>query len=411
MESLLLPLWKNSYKTDTHVVLHQPVMTSLEEMLFMMQSPATIDLSLDLINSTYDALERLVGDLMVPFMQRKISFWEETILQTRRSLFHGNKLFKKFMSRTAGANNAHQQSSLGKDKNGLEYFIFSSTELLMRKLADWSMMLGDYKTAYSTYELLSHDFDHFPNYLASCLEWCAVSVLMGAQNIVTVKMLKNDIDPLIQRAIDTYEACALKDAGTRSAPGAGNEGSIVRSYETRCLFLASELYLSLSDTWTSTPYALQNLETILDECKLGPCSQIMIWERLSDCYYQRIDPRIRHKVLLAPKHIHKSTMEKDDKSSNDDLYEDIAIKGLTRLRKAAFFRLISATKWAEQKQWRQVAWCLKDIEGSYEGIDLVNRENLTLSKLKAELANVEKDDGNYIREKGAIAVVTKNLLE
>lgn len=405
VESILLPLWKDSYKNDSLVTLHQPVMSSLEEMLYMLQTPGANRLPLKLINATYDILEKLVNDLMVPFMQRKISFWEETILQPRKSLFHGAKFFKKFMPKTAGGTNIHQQVSLAKDKYGKEYFVFSSTEFLMRKLADWSMMLSDYKTAYSTYESLSHDFDHFPKYLATCLEWCAISVLMGAQNIVTAKMLKNDIDPLIQRAVETYESCALHD----SSPSDDNERDCpapVRSYETRCMLLASELFLSLSDTWTSTPYALHNLETILAECKLGPCSRIMIWERLSDCYYQRIDPRIRHKVGYSVLKVSEKASEHET-GDDEHLHEDIVTRGFTRLRKAAFFRLIATNKWAEQKQWRQASWCLADIEDSYAGIGFVNRKDLILAKLKEKLANAEMDSPATSTEKYDLHVEEK----
>ncbi|CDH09467.1 probable Trafficking protein particle complex III-specific subunit 85 [Zygosaccharomyces bailii ISA1307] len=389
VESLLLPLWKDSYKDDTEVELHQPVMSSLEEMLYFLQSPTHTRLPLQLINATYTVLENLVKDLMVPFMKRKISYWEETILQPRKSLFHGAKFFKKLMSKNANGLNSHQQVSLSKDKNGKEYFIASSTEFLMRKLADWSMMLSDYKTAYSTYESLVHDFENFPKYLASCFEWCAVSVLMGAQNIVTVKMIKNDIDPLIQRALETYDSCAAdedkKDQGLYIP---------VRSYERRCMFLTSELFLSLSDAWTSIPYALSSLETILTECKLGPCSQIMIWERLSDCYYQRIDPRIRHKASsqgprTAAISVDFTEQGNDNESHDDESHEDIVTRGLTRKRKAAFFRLIAANKWVEQKQWKQASWCLAEIEEAYAGVEFVNRKDLILERLKTQVREAQ----------------------
>lgn len=386
VESVMLPLWKNDYSTDSQVTLHQPVMTSLEEVLNFLREPFKAQLPLKLINSTYDVIESLINDLMVPFMQRKISFWDETILQPRKSLFHGAKFFKKLMSKTSSGTNIHQQASLAKDETGREYFVFSSSEFLMRKLADWSMMLSDYKTAYSTYESLNHDLEHFPKYSASCLEWCAVSVLMGAQNIVTTKMLKNDIDPLIQRAVETYENCALYD--TQFGPDKKNSTMApVRSYETRCMFLASELFLSLSDTWTSTPYALRNLEMILAECRLGPCSQIMIWERLSDCYYLRADPRIRHRINQS--NVKNQTDQDDEQDLEYEETEDIVTKGLTRMRKAAFFQLIAADKWAEQKQWRQASWSLKDVQEAYKGIEFVNRKDLILAKLSEKLKNVE----------------------
>lgn len=386
VESVVLPLWKGDYSAGSQVALHQPVMTSLEEVLYFLQQPFKTQLSLKLINVTYDVLEKLINDLMVPFMQRKISFWEETILQPRKSLFHGAKFFKKLMSKTTSGTNIHQQASLAKDENGKEYFIFSSQEFLMRKLADWSMMLSDFKTAYSTYESLNHDLEHFPKYSASCLEWCAVSVLMGAQNIVTAKMLKNDIDPLIQRAVETYENCALYDTQFNTHKKS-DSAAPVRSYETRCMFLASELFLSLSDTWTSTPYALRNLETILAECKLGPCSQIMIWERLSDCYYLRADPRIKHRVN---QNATKAQMPQVDGEGHEDQdNDDLVTKGLTRMRKAAFFQLIAAEKWVEQKQWTQAHWSLRDVEEAYRGIDFVNRKDLALAKLRGKLESVE----------------------
>lgn len=385
VESLSLPLWKRSYLNDVEVELHQPVMSSLEEMLYFLQCPTNIRLPLQLINVTYDILEKLVKDLMVPFMKRKISFWEETILQPRKSLFHGAKFFKKLISKNSNGPNNNQTASLGKDKSGNEYFVASSTEFLMRKLADWSMMLSDYKTAYSTYESLVNDFESFPKYLASCFEWCAISVLMGAQNIVTVKMIKNDIDPLIQRALETYETCVANESTNDD-----DELYVpVRSYETRCMFLASELFLSLSDTWTSTPYALSSLETILTECRLGPCSQIMIWERLSDCYYQRINPRIRHKN--SAQGIKASSGESRIK---EELNEEIVTRGLTRKRKAAFFRLIAANKWVEQKQWKQASWCLKEIEEAYSGLEFVKREDLILARLKRQVRNVQNDGNN-----------------
>ncbi|QLQ82438.1 hypothetical protein HG537_0H02000 [Torulaspora globosa] len=400
VESVMLPLWRSDYSADSQINLHQPVMSSLEEVLNFLREPCNAVLSLKLINSTYDVLEQLVNDLMVPFMQRKISFWEETILQPRRSLFHGAKFFKKLVSRTTSGTNIHQQSSLAKDENGNEYFVFSSPEFLMRKLADWSMMLSDYKTAYSTYESLNHDVEHFPKYSASCLEWCAVSVLMGAQNIVTAKMLKNDIDPLIQRALESYKNCALYDSKFKTDKE-NDSMTPVRSYETRCMFLASELFLSLSDTWTSTPYALRNLEMILTDCKLGPCSQIMIWERLSDCYYLRADPRIRHRVNQT---IVKNKVDQtDEREAEDETKEDIVTEGLTRMRKAAFFLLVAADKWAEQKQWRQAYWCLKDVQEAYKGIEFINREDLILAKLDKKLNNIqssaeEPKDETYVKE-------------
>lgn len=402
VESILLALWKDSFIYDENSViqLHQPVMSSLEEILFFLQAPTQTTLSLALINSIYDMLDYLVYDLMIPFMKRKVSFWEETILQPRKSLFNGAKFFKKFMNKNP-VNGNHQHNSLTRDSQGNEYFASSSSEFLMRKLADWSMMLSDFKTAYSTYESLMDDLDAFPKYLASCIEWCAVSLLMGAQSIVTVKMIKNDINPLIERALATYENCSQIQRGKGKESNSLDVTEPVRSYETRCMILASELFLSLSNTWTSTPYAIQYLETILDECKLGPCSQIMVWERLSDCYNLRVDPRIKHRVGAMKKDAKDTEdLRGEHKYSTDHFTdEDILSEGLTRRRKAAFFRLIAAKKWAEQKQWRQVSWCLKDIESTYSEIKFLHGNGLILSKLKNQLNLKDVDSAPRPSEK------------
>ncbi|KAG0665922.1 hypothetical protein C6P45_000318 [Maudiozyma exigua] len=397
VETVSLPLWIPQNESTIQVKLHQPVMSSLDEMIYFTQQEDNTELPLKLLDSIYDILDELVHDLLLPFMHRKISFWEESVMQPRRSLFHGSKWMKKFISK-----NTHQQNNtLVKDANGNMYFASSSTEFLLRKLADWSMMTSSFKNAYNTYESLSHELENYPKYMATCLEWEAITLLMGAQSIVTVKMIKNDIVPLLDNALDTYDMSSMR---VQKRDGTVQATEPFRSYETRCMILASELFLSLSDTWTSTPYAIEYLELILSECKLGPCSQIMIWERLSDCYSLRLDPRIKHKVENDSNRKNKLKLQrneekKNDETSNNDnkkVFEheensnyDLVAQGLTRKRKAAFFRLLAAKKWADQKQWRQVAWCLNDVEDEYAHLALATRKNLMLYRLKEDLTDHE----------------------
>ncbi|SMN21105.1 similar to Saccharomyces cerevisiae YDR108W TRS85 Subunit of TRAPPIII (transport protein particle) [Maudiozyma saulgeensis] len=391
VETIALPLWMPQTEATTQVKLHQPVMSSLDEMIYFTQMEKETKLPLKLLHSVYDILDELVHDLLLPFMHRKISFWEDSVMQPRRSLFHGSKWMKKFISK-----NTHQQANtLVKDANGNMYFASSSTEFLLRKLADWSMMTSNFKNAYTTYESLSHELEDYPKYMATCLEWEAITLLMGAQSIVTVKMIKNDIVPLLDNALDTYDMSSMR--AQKREDGGGSSVEPFRSYETRCMILAAELFLSLSDTWTSTPYAIEYLELILSECKLGPCSQIMIWERLSDCYSLRLDPRIRHKVENDNSRKAKLKLQREETSETekgnhaDTSNYDLVAQGLTRKRKAAFFRLLAAKKWADKKQWRQVAWCLNDIEDDYVGLSLTTRKNLILYKLREQLSNYEQN--------------------
>lgn len=437
VESILLPLW-NYQSSAKKVVLHQPIMSSLEETMLSMMNDTTFELPLQLANTIYDRVSILTNDLMIPFMKRKISFWEETILQPRKSIFQNSKFFRRLITKSAPSLN--EGNSITHNNYGLAYFPATSNEFLMRKLADWSFMISDFKTAYSTYELLSRDLDSNPEYLAPCLEWCALAVLMGAQSIVTVKMIKNDIDPLITRALKTYELCAnrarekkslvvktSKSANTSPVLRQGREKSpteiiaydddaqsmtapsqSAQSYETRCMLLAAELFLSLSDTWTSTPYAIKYLETILDECAIGPLSEVLIWERLAYCYALRIDPRTRGRKTPSDV-ISSSDPEKtarpenvgdvkeessDDDNSCDDNYKlpkyDVASVGLSRRRKSTLFELIAAKKWSESNQWRRSYWSFKDVEQMYGNLEFANRKNLILERLKMEIQEHEK---------------------
>ncbi|SCV00325.1 LAME_0G08966g1_1 [Lachancea meyersii CBS 8951] len=429
VESLLLPIWNDNEEAPKSR-LHQPVMSSLEETMLSTMSNRHFELPLPLIESIYDQLSTLSHKLIIPFMKRKISFWEETILQPRKSIFPNSKFFRRLMAKNPAptANNDSATHNL----QGLAYFAATSNEFLLRKLADWSFMLSDFKTAYSTYELVSKDFEANPEYLAPCLEWCALSVLMGAQSIVTVKMIKNDIDPLITRALKSYELSANRakeknafltknrnpsnDSSTLSKNGPTTQGDFpsedfavstphqsAQSYETRCMLLAAELFLSLSDTWTATPYAIKYLETILDDCTVGSLSEVVIWERLAHCYALRIDPRIKSKITSmetrgvddsekANEEADISDVESDDDSQpyKHKIEQDcIASIGLTRRRKSNLFRLIAAKKWAEAKQWRQAAWTYNDVKVMYSDAKFAHRQNSILERLRNDIQSHE----------------------
>ncbi|CUS22538.1 LAQU0S06e00298g1_1 [Lachancea quebecensis] len=431
VESLLLPCWGQNINAGSAPsrVLHQPIMSSLEEIMYSMMKESTITLPLSLINYIYDRLISLIDELMIPFMKRKISFWDETILQPRKSIFPNSKFFRKLISKAPVPVPASDSAT--HSQQGVAYFAATSNEFILRKLADWSFMLSDFKNAYSTYELLSKDFEQRPEYLASCLEWCALSVLMGAQSIVTVKMIKNDIDPLINRALKSYELSARKakernahlksEAILRRSDQEPKEGDLsstipgnqnfkelsegvnsapsqsAQSYETRCMLLAAELFLSLSDTWTATPYAIKYLETILDECTLGSLSEIVLWERLAYCYALRVDPRVKGKLCNLEGHSGQSEKQGEESDASDESEDEnqrydhkisqncMASLGLARRRKSTLFRLIATKKWTESKQWRQAYWGLKDIETVYSELGFANRDDLILEKLRKKI--------------------------
>ncbi|AAS54585.2 AGR096Cp [Eremothecium gossypii ATCC 10895] len=358
VESVPLPIFTN-YESDP-VVLHPPITNSLQEQVYDGSHPPLLRLCPQLVDVIYETINAMVEDLMIPFMNRKISFWDETILQPRKSIFHGNKFLKRFMNKT----NSSAAGTLSTSSDG--YFLASSNEFLLRKLADWSFMLSDYKTAYSIYYILLRDFELYPQYLSSCQEFSALSLLMGAHSIVTTKMIKNDIDPLIMKYMDSTVA-SLNYLG-----------------KFRCLVYMAELFLSLSDTWTSAPFAIKYLELILqnEQLKLGPLSRTMLWERISYAYQLRIDPRIHTDDEYLSDNFMELTTEDDFCMNPNKLHHwRIHSLGLTRHRKEAVFRLLAAKKWLEYGHIRQGAWSLKGCNKVYRNLGFANADGTLLSRL------------------------------
>ncbi|AET39379.1 Trs85p Ecym_4316 [Eremothecium cymbalariae DBVPG len=364
VESVPLPIFTNF--RDRSIVLHPPITNSLQEQLYDSSHPVSLKLCPRLVKLIYDTINSMVEDLMIPFMNRKISFWDETILQPRKSIFHSNKLLKRFISKSSGSPTASMPTS----PDG--HFLASSNEFLLRKLADWCFMLSDYKTAYSIYEILIRDFENYPLYMSSCQEFSALSLLMGAHSIVTAKMIKNDIDPLIMKYLD-YAV-----------------NNIISLDQIRCMIYMTELFLSLSDTWTSAPFAIKYLEVILqkENLKLGPVCRNLIWERISFAYRLRIDPRI---------HADDDSTSDCDHDLEEELYLNphklhcgkIQNQGFTRYRKEAVFQLLAAKKWLQCGQTRQGAWSLKRCNRVYRDLPFANAEGTLLSRLADAVVDSE----------------------
>ncbi|AMD22908.1 HHR139Wp [Eremothecium sinecaudum] len=366
VESVPLPLFTQF--DDKKIVLHSPIASSRQTEEYDNLYPSGLTFSAELVKVIYDTINSLVEDLMIPFMQRKISFWTETILQPRKSIFHGNKFLKRFMSKSGSVPNVAAPVS----PEG--YFLVSSNEFLMRKMADWCFMLADYKTSYSIYEMLIKDFEGYPFYILSCQDFAALSLLMGAHTIVTAKMIKHDIDPLIMSYLDTYV-----------------EGHEPLEF-VRCMLYMTELFLSLSDTWVSSPYAIKYLEVLLqgDRLKSTPLSRTLIWERISFAYGLRIDPRIHLEEESATESDQPGDIEEYPNPEKLQ-YSSLQNQGYTRFRKQAVFQLLVAKKWLQNGQVRQSAWALKGCNKAYQNLAFANQDGTLLTKLIDAIVDDEKN--------------------
>jgi len=85
------------------------------------------------------------------------------------------------------------------------FYRFDTPEAILRKLADYSFMLRDYKLASSTFELLRSDYDNDKawKHLAGANEMCAVSNLLNPLATIAKTRLEG-FDQMLQTASYSY---------------------------------------------------------------------------------------------------------------------------------------------------------------------------------------------------------------
>lgn len=110
-------------------------------------------------------VDELVSNGVVPHLERKIKHINNTIVQSKKG-------FKYKLSSWLSKKPTKEESSTSG----------GSTEMQIRRMADYAFMLRDYDTALSCYKLISSDFKSNKSYkhYAGTLEFAAYSMLMNS---------------------------------------------------------------------------------------------------------------------------------------------------------------------------------------------------------------------------------------
>ncbi|KAH3664377.1 hypothetical protein WICMUC_005762 [Wickerhamomyces mucosus] len=352
--------------------LNPPVLISLDEELqnTHLPSSSTQGLSTKNIASIYRLLQLIIQKKLIPFMEKKIAFWDEQIITPRKSLT--GRFFnvsKRYFSTNSAKSSNENSSSFDAEKG---FYKKLSNESLIRKLADWSFMLRDYRYAYTTYEMLNKDFlsDKAWPHLASSQEMTAISLLMGASNITS--KLKNDtIDPLLDYSNYTYFArCGLK------------------TYALRSILIVSELFCTLRDDWTSAPAAIRWVKKALDDKLVGRIGRSLLVERIG--YIYSIYVSNQAKMIMSKKLIKNLPENFNSETLPEETYinpikvhvNNTATIGFTRERKSALWKLLAAKDWDPIAHPIQVELCLNSTKDIYENLSFSKRENSLYRKLK-----------------------------
>ena len=132
----------------------------------------------------------LVAQSVVPHMERQCSLLNEQVLARRRGI---SGRFMSLSKRWTGFGSSRSSSSSSVSSNSnydsLQGFYRPDTpEFLMRKLADYSFMLRDWKLALSTYDVLRTDFnnDKAWRHYAGAAEMAAIRIANVAPHRTTL---------------------------------------------------------------------------------------------------------------------------------------------------------------------------------------------------------------------------------
>ena len=215
----------------------------------------------------------------------------------------------------------------------------------MRKLADYAMMLRDYKLAHSTYELLCGDFktDKAWRHYAGANEMAAITLLLAASSNSSVK-------PRID-AVDTWLEHAYYSYFTRcTAP----------FYATRAIILGAS-FLTARDG-PALDDAARWLVRLLADRILGPVAHALVLERIGDCFAARRGQG--------------------------------ALSFGARRRKAAFWTTLAARAWLDMDKQAQAAVCLEravELYGAAEEGEMFEGIRVYLAELEGAVQGLPLD--------------------
>ncbi|RHZ88010.1 hypothetical protein Glove_26g15 [Diversispora epigaea] len=154
-------------------------------------------------------VRELVVQSIVPFMERNIQNWNEQVASSRRGitgrLFSASRRYFSTGPKTGLVQQSSQYpyaSNTSSNNVSNTIYNYNTPEAQMRKLADWSFMLRDYKFAHSVYDTVKKDFsaDKAWKYYAGAQEMIGICLLIASTNINN----RTEIEYYFDQAMNAY---------------------------------------------------------------------------------------------------------------------------------------------------------------------------------------------------------------
>ena len=216
-------------------------------------------------------IREMVTQSIIPFMENRVTAWNDQVASRRRGI--GGR-FMSISKRWAGfgsskASNATSGSNGPSATNNFNaqigFYPPESPEAIMRSLADYAVMLRDWRLAYSSYDSMRSDFSHDKawNYHAAANEMTAITSLLlpPAQSRVRIDHIAQWLD------LATYSYLTRCSFPTKAK---------------RCLVLASELLFDRGPPFSND--APEWAARLLEISVLGTVEQALVAERIAEYY-------------------------------------------------------------------------------------------------------------------------------
>lgn len=372
-----------------------------------------IEIPSELDRSLRKKIYDFISKYLIPHMEKKVRIWDDQILSPKRSIT--GRFFSVSKRLFNNNENIMTPDSGHSSYNSIENYYHKSTpEQTLRKLADWAIILKDFKYAYSTYDVIKKDYinDKAWAYVASTQEMCIISLILAQTQMSGLLASKPDKNTLRKIRHDIIEPYLDNLSYTF------NSRLNLRTYHIRTLMVVIELLLCMCETY-NIPSWLDLIEKNLCKCisefdaHLTPGSQKLqvvrglLYERigytLGRCVFLRDEDRRLLSLYQKPtRKVDTSTEKQKDVEPNPYKLErraDLGIMGLTRFRKSSIWYILSIKEWMLLENYAQVEYLLQNIKITFN-IDGINQEwydrnDLVLYIIKDKiLQNKGVSDGN-----------------
>lgn len=356
---------------------------------------------------------QFITNNLIPHMEKKIRQWDDQILSPKKSI--AGRLFsvsRKFFNSNDHLNATTPNTSTNNSSSthfnyNENYYYKSSPEQAIRKLADWSIMLKDFKYAYSTYDLIKKDYsnDKAWVYVASCQEMCIVSLLLvQTQQIAansnsldrnTLRKIRHDIiEPYLDNLSYTYKSRLN-----------------LKTYSIRTVLIVIELLLCMCGSVSISWWWNDLIEKYLSKCvyefdnHLVAANQslqvikALLYERLGYVFGRYSKARHEIKVISG----HEVPEDGYINEQKINTVKPLNSYGLTRFRKSSLWYLMAMSQWLELKNYGRIDELLQNVGETFT-IDTItdnwyDRSDLLLGFIKrVELSEGDKINSGNIQE-------------